>query len=117
MARYEHLPIYKKAMTLSLYLQDAVRQFSRYDKYTIGSDLRDLSRKIIFFIIRANSVQEKEPVLRELVIHCEMLKTLLFFAKEAKALSSFESFRHASGLAVSLCKQSEGWLKSSRRKV
>ena len=71
MARYEHLPIYKKAMTLAIYLQDAVRQFSRYDKYTIGSDLRDLSRKIIFLIIRANSVFEKEPDLRELVIHCE----------------------------------------------
>ena len=81
MARYEHLPIYKKAMSLSLYLQDAVRRFSRYDKYTIGSELRDISRKIIFLIIRANSVREKEPVLRELVVHCEMLKTLLFFAK------------------------------------
>lgn len=40
MARYEHLPLYKKAMELGLYLQETVRQFSRYNKYTIGAELR-----------------------------------------------------------------------------
>jgi len=42
-----------------------------------------------------------------------MLKTMLFFAKEAKAFQNFNSFQHATGLAVLLCKQSEGWLQSS----
>ncbi len=46
MARYDHLPIYKTAMALAVYLQNQVRQFSRYDKYSIGSDLRELSRDI-----------------------------------------------------------------------
>ena len=39
MARYEHLPIYKKAMDLSIYLEEAVRNFSRYHKYAIGAEL------------------------------------------------------------------------------
>ena len=34
MARYEHLPIYKKAFDLFLYFEKIVRKFSRYDKYT-----------------------------------------------------------------------------------
>ena len=59
MARYEHLPLYKKAMELVIYLQGTVRNFSRYDKYSIGSDLRDLSREILRMIIRANSLSEK----------------------------------------------------------
>ena len=39
MARYEHLPIYQKAMELGVYLDTIVRNFSRYHKYTIGQDL------------------------------------------------------------------------------
>ena len=113
MARYDHLPIYKKAMDTAVYLQQVVRNFSRYDKYTIGTDLRDLSRDILRLIIRANSRQDKVDVLRILVEQCEMLKTTLYFAKEIKALHSLDSFRHASGLAVQLSRQSEGWLKSS----
>jgi len=33
MARYEHLPIYKKAMDLAIHLEKIVRNFSRYHKY------------------------------------------------------------------------------------
>jgi hypothetical protein len=47
MARYEHLPIYAKAMELAVYLQSVVRNFSRYDKYTIGTELRNHTRAII----------------------------------------------------------------------
>ena len=113
MAKYEHLPIYKKAMELSLYLQNIVRNFSRYNKYTIGSELRDLSRQIILLIIRGKLPQDKKEHLRELVEQCEMMKTALFFAKEAKAFQNFKNFQQASILAVSLCRQSEGWLQSS----
>ena len=115
MARYEHLPIYKKAIELAVYLQQAVRNFSRYNKYSIGAELREHSRKIILLIIRANSCRDKGAILKDLVETCEMLKTSLVFAKEVKAFASFKSFQHASSLAVVLCKQSEGWLKSSRR--
>jgi len=114
MARYEHLPIYKQAMDLAVYLQGAVRNFSRYDKYSTGSELRELSRRIILLIIRANSsMNKRQDYLKELVVNCEMLKTMLIFAKETKAFQSFRSFRHASNMAVILCRQSEGWLKSS----
>lgn len=59
MAKYEHLPIYRKAMELSVYLDGVVRNFSRYHKYTTGQELRDLSRDIIKLIIRANSAVDK----------------------------------------------------------
>ena len=109
------MPIYRKAMELAVYLQNCVRNFSRYNKYSIGSDLRDLSREILLLIIRANSARDKERHLAELVETCDMLKTMLVFAKEAKAFENFKTFQNASSMAVILCRQSEGWLKSSRK--
>jgi hypothetical protein len=109
LARYEHLPIFKKAMELSVYTEETVRKFSRYQKYGIGEDLRDLSRQIVLLIIRANSTEQKSPVLQELVETCEQLKVMLVLAKEVKAFQSFTSFQQAAGLATSLCRQSEGW--------
>lgn len=41
MARSEHLPIYKAAYALCLYLEQVVRGFSRYHKHGAGADLRD----------------------------------------------------------------------------
>jgi len=46
-AQAEHLPIYKKAMDLTIYLEKIVRNFSRYHKYTLGSELRAKSREIV----------------------------------------------------------------------
>ncbi len=117
MARYEHLPVYKKAMELAVYLQTVVKNFSRYNKYSVGADLREQSRKILQLIIRANSSRSREQALTELVETCETLKTTIVFAKETRAFSGFNSFQHACGLAVILCKQSEGWLQSSKKSL
>ncbi|MDY0361897.1 MAG: four helix bundle protein [Desulforegulaceae bacterium] len=115
MAYYEHLPIFKKAMDLALYLEEIVKNFSRYHKYTLGQDLRDLSRKILMQIIRVNSEYDKKQHLKELVILCDMQKTMLVFCKEAKAFNNFNSFQHSISMAVLLCRQSEGWLKSTKK--
>ncbi len=115
MARYEHLPIYKKAKELSLYLEEAVRNFSRYHKYTAGAELRTLSREIVRRIIRANSVENKVNDLTELMVACEMMKDAIVFNKEIKAFQNFNQFQHAASIADVLCKQSQGWLKSSKK--
>lgn len=47
MAQYEHLPIYREAFKFLIYCETIVQHFSRYHKYTHGSDLRDTVRTII----------------------------------------------------------------------
>ena len=39
MARYDHLPIYRAAFDLAVHLEQIVRHFDRYHKYTLGTDL------------------------------------------------------------------------------
>ena len=40
MAKYEHLPIFKEMLSLAVEVEKAVRNFPRYHKYTLGSELR-----------------------------------------------------------------------------
>ncbi len=64
MAQYEHLPIYKAAFDLLVYFEKIVKNFSRYNKYTHGTALREISREILMLIVRANNTYNKRPVSR-----------------------------------------------------
>ena len=112
MAYYEHLPIYRKAMETTVYFENIVRNFSRYNKYNIGAEMRTKSRDIVKLIIKANSSREKLPVLYELREQLEELKVLIRISKEVKAFKNFKSFQHALECTVSVSKQNEGWIKS-----
>ena len=122
MAQYEHLPIFRIAFQLTVYLEEAVRKMPRYHKYSIGSRLRDRCANVIRLIIRANNVRlcpgpqgtaPRVRVLEELRLEVEALKTDIQLAKELKAFASFDAFRVASRLVVDLGRQSEGWLRST----
>jgi hypothetical protein len=112
MAQTEHLPIYKAAYDLCLYLEQAVRQFSRYHKYTLGADLRDGARRTLKLVVRANARRDKGPVLLELREALEELKVLLRLGQDVKAFANFNAFEHAITQVVEIAKQNEGWLKS-----
>ena len=42
-----HLPIYKAAFDLNVYVEQIVRHFSRYHKYTLGTELRERARSLV----------------------------------------------------------------------
>ena len=115
MARYEHLPIYKKAIDLAVYVENAVRGFSRYHKYSIGADLRNLSRRVVTLIISANSREDKLMALMTLRDTIEELKIVIRICKEVKAFRNFSSFQYAAESVVSLGRQTEGWIKSAQQ--
>jgi len=96
MARYEHLPIYKKAFDLTIHFEKVVAGFSRYHKYTLGTELRNRSREIVLTIIRANSSPDKTPHLMKLRNDLEELLLLIRLCKETKAFKSFKAFQFVS---------------------
>jgi len=73
----DHLPIYKSSYDLCLYLEQVVRNFSRYHKYSLGADLRDGARRVLKLVVRANARREKEEVLLQIREELEELKVLL----------------------------------------
>ena len=98
MAQYEHLPIYKAAFDLNLYIEQIVRNFSRYHKYTLGTELRNRSRQVVRLIVRANNtqkgeVEQKRAALQELREELEQMKLTVRLCKEVKAFHNFTSYQ------------------------
>jgi hypothetical protein len=116
MAQYEHLPIYREAFSFLIYCETIVQHFSRYHKYTHGSDLRDTARAVVKLIIRANNLSEKEQALEELRVTIEELKVIIRICKEVKAFHNFHSFETAVNQVTDISRQAEGWLKGARKK-
>ena len=115
MARYRHLPIWKAALELAVHLEQAVRRFPRYHKYTLGSELRQTAQRLCRLVARANDARETRAlVLDDLVLTVEEMKTLLTLAKEIGAFAQFNDFATAAELTVSLGKQSGGWRRRVR---
>ncbi|MDX9767258.1 MAG: four helix bundle protein [Ectothiorhodospiraceae bacterium] len=116
MARYRHLPIWKAAMDLAVHLEHAVRRFSRYHKYTLGSELRQTAQRLCRLVARANDArgEQRAEALDDLVLAVEEMKTLLTLAQETKAFANFNEFAAAAELTVGLGKQSGGWRRRVR---
>lgn len=93
MAQYEHLPIYKAAFDLLLYFEKIVRNFSGYNKYIHGADLRNITRRVVMLIVRANNSRDRLPVLMEIRIQLEELKAVIRICKETQAFPNFNSFQ------------------------
>lgn len=111
-ARYEQLPVYKKALEVAIHFENVVRGFDKYHKYTVGADLRNLSRRILTLVAKANIKEERKDCLIEAIEKLEELKILLHLCKEIKAFRSFKSFEFASRSVIEVAKQCEGWFRS-----
>ena len=77
MARYEHLPIYKAALDAAVHFEQVVAGFSRYHKYSLGTELRQASRGVIQQVIRANAARVRLPQLLKLRDDLEAVLVLL----------------------------------------
>lgn len=140
MAAYEHLPIFKRLMDLTVFVEQVVSRFSRYYKYTLGSELRCMCHEALALVVEANSAPTggsgafspeaqgkagvggtayendgRRQVLLKLRILLERIKVHLMIAREVQAFHNRNSFVQATEIVVELCRQNEGWIKSTAR--
>ena len=113
MAVYEHLPIFKGMMDLTVLMEGIVQHFSRYHKYSLGGELRAMCHDALALIMEANSTQERRPVLLKLRIQLERIKIHLMISREVQAFNNKNSFSQATEKVVDLCRQNEGWIRST----
>ena len=120
MARYEHLPIYTAALDLTVHFEKVVAGFSRYHKYTLGTELREGSRGVLQQVLRANNAATREQRVAELLVLRDRIEAVLLamrVAKEVKAFKSFAGYLHAVEQVGSVARQNEGWFKQTQAKA
>jgi len=118
MAEYKNLPIYKKAFELLVFVENAVKSFSRYHKYTIGSELRVDAQKLVVDIstLNAVSVQNKVGFLMRFSADLEKYKIKMNVCRELQVFKSYNSWYHAAELLHDIGRQSDGLRKHFEKK-
>ena len=119
MSRYENLPIYKQAFDFLVYIEDVVKNFSRYHKYSIGEILRNDARNIVMNIVKASIAYNKEKLilLKECGELIEEVKIFLNVSKELKAFNNYKSYHHAIKLVADVGRQNAGWMKMTQERL
>jgi len=73
---YDNLPIFKSALDLVVYVETIVKGFDKYHKYTLGEDLRQQSKEILFVKLKEKIIKDYAKVEgTEIAMH-EMLTVL-----------------------------------------
>jgi len=114
MARYEHLPIYKKTYDISLRVMMATRNFPRDYKILLGQKLRDEITDIVTEIYCANNAEYKEEHIREIMKRIQAFYFHLRVAHGLKILPN-DHYSAISKMTDDLSRQAQGWLKSASR--
>lgn len=91
-----------------------MQNLGRYDKYTLGADLRNLSREVLKLIQRANSEDDRVETLKQVRSTVEEANAVLRLARESGAIQKARSYEFAAERMVNIGRQNEGWISYER---
>ncbi len=115
MRHLNRLPVWRDANLLLVEVEQAVRGFSRYHKYSVGTALRTTALRLCQAIHRAYSRQQSQcKMVQHVAELSDDLKLHIQLARELQAFKSFAQFQRVAELAVSIGRQAGGWLKQTR---
>lgn len=116
MQHLNQFPIWRDANRLLLAIEQAVRRFPRYHKYTLGTDLRHQAMRLCRLIHRAFAAgNDQSQQVEEIVTAVDDLKLSIQLGKELAVFQSFSEFQAITELTVAVGRQSGGWRKRLRR--
>jgi hypothetical protein len=94
MRHLNYLPIWHDANRLMVDIEQAVRGFPRYHKYTIGTELRTTALRLCQTIHRAHSrKQSRARLVQQVSELIDDLKMQIQLAKELRAFHNFAQFQ------------------------
>jgi len=110
-------PIYRDIRRLLVHNEELVRRFSRYHKYTVGTDLRTQAMNMMRGVNRACfDTGQQAPHIQASVWLVDDYKLTLQLAMEvgafknaAKGQANFSQFEEAANLVANIGKQCGGW--------
>ena len=110
-------PIARLSHRILTDVENAVRRFPRFHKYSIGADLRAFSMQVARCIHKAwRDPDHRLARVSELCSAVDDLKISMQLGKAVKAFGSFAEFEALAKLVSELGQQSGGWLKRLQSK-
>lgn len=113
MAQFAHLPIYKKAYDLALFLHQITITLPREHRYTFGARLKENSVELLLLIIRANSKNDKKEVLEKASEKLEEVKILFRIGYDLKIIG-FKKYEESARIFEEIGKQLGGGLNRKK---
>ena len=105
-------PIARLAQRILADIENAVRRFPRYHRYSVGADLRAQAMGVTRCVHRAwRDPDQKLDRVRELAAAIDDLKITMQLGQQVNAFGSFKEFEAIARLINDLGRQSGGWLK------
>ena len=102
--------ILRDAQLLLLAIEQSVRKFPRYHKYTLGSELRAQALAINKLVMHALNQRDQRPrLVPQIAPAVEEFKIQLHIAKELQVLASFAEFEKLATLSMAIGRQSWRW--------
>jgi len=109
---YQLPEIAKTAERMLVEIEQAVRRFPRYYKYTVGAELRTQAMHVTELVHRAWRDRARQlEWTQNLVWSIDLLKIRIQLCKQLQAFASFAQFESLARLAKSLGKQAGGWYR------
>jgi len=114
MAQYKHLSIYKTTYDLLLLITNKTKDYRNDFKYTLGTKMRDDCMKLVQLVYKANSVKNKEPFIEDIIDTLQIVELSVRLSKDLHLINT-NAFSEIIPLTVSIEKQANGWLRSSKK--
>lgn len=114
MSSTAQLPLYLKLYQLIKFLYGAVRNFPKQYKYTLGSQILDISWRCLDLVIEANGAgRDKHPKILELSLAFDKLKVRLRMAQELRLISEGQFVHLQTVYCKEIGEMIGGWFKWS----
>ena len=109
-------PIVRQAQRLQVDIENAVRRFARYHKYTFGSSLREAAMQVSVLANRAwRDRTNQRKWIDDLDWQVDDLKLRMQLGSNIKAFASLGQFESLMRVAVDLGRQVGGWKKQQQK--
>jgi hypothetical protein len=108
MARYEHLPLFKKAYDFKLYFVRLSRGLPKDFKYGLALEIRRLIAEIIDNIILANNNVDKSEYLKKVLLIIERMKIKVRILKDLGVIKT-SSYKYIFESLIEISKDTTAW--------
>ena len=114
MARFEHLPIYKKAFRFLVIIEEIVMNMQKKSRYTLWADLRNISRNFVVSIARINSmeIKDRKNYVVSMFDFINQIYILLWVAHELKLFQKSTQYQMLFEQIYDIERQLEWWKKT-----